>query len=62
VREQLKGKGIGTEFLQLLVEHLLNKGYRYLHTDTADGNVGAQRFYEARGFQRRGCTRSYARV
>ncbi len=62
VREQPRGEGVGTEFLHLLVEYLLSKGCRYLHTDTAGDNVRAQRFYEARGFQSRGRTRCYVKV
>jgi len=61
VHEQHRGKGVGTELVRLLTGHLLGNGYRYLHTDTADDNVGARRFYETLGFQSKGCTRSYIR-
>ncbi|MCP4538710.1 MAG: GNAT family N-acetyltransferase [Chloroflexi bacterium] len=62
MHEQHQGKGIGTEFLQLLVEYLTSKGYRYLHTDTASDNLRAQHFYEAREFDRQGCSRCYIKV
>jgi RimJ/RimL family protein N-acetyltransferase len=39
----------------------LRKQYRYLHTDTANGNIRAQQFYEKLGFQQQGFTRSYVR-
>ena len=61
VREQDRGKGKGTELVRLLTGHLLDQGYRYLHTDTADDNVGARRFYEKLGFRSKGYTRSYVR-
>jgi RimJ/RimL family protein N-acetyltransferase len=62
VVEKCQGQGIGTEFLKVLVEYLLGKQYRYLHTDTASVNVGAQRFYEKLGFRKEGYTRSYVQV
>ena len=61
VREQDRGKGAGTKLVRLLTGQLLGNGYRYLHTDTAADNVGARRFYEKLGFQRKGYTRSYIR-
>jgi ribosomal protein S18 acetylase RimI-like enzyme len=62
VHEQHRGRGVGTDFVRLLVAHLLGMGYRYLHTDTAGENIGAQRFYERRGFEQQGYTRSYVRA
>lgn len=59
VGEPHQGQGIGTEFLRLLVCLLTRRQVRYLHTDTARRNIGAQRFYESLGFQSAGCTRSY---
>lgn len=35
---------------------------RYLHTDTASGNVRAQQLYKKLGFQQEGYTRSYAQA
>ena len=61
VREQDRGKGVGTRLVRLLTGHLVGNGYRYLQTDTAGDNVGARRFYERLGFQSRGYTRSYIR-
>ena len=62
VAEQQQSQGIGTEFVKLLVQFLLGRQYRYLHTDTASDNVRAQRFYQKLGFQREGYTRSYVRT
>lgn len=62
VDEPHRGKGFGTELLMLLVQRLLGKGYRYLHTDTAAGNYRARRFYGKLGFRQAGLTRSYVRL
>jgi len=62
VAERHQGEGIGTEFMKLLVQILLGKGYRYLHTDTASDNIRAQKFYEKLGFQQAGYTRDYVQV
>lgn len=61
VDEQHRGRGIGTELLKQLVQFLSSRRYRYLHTDTPDGNLRAQRLYEKLGFQQEGYTRSYIR-
>lgn len=62
VAEQHQSRGLGTEFLKLLVQSLWSRGYRYLHTDTASGNVRAQQFYRKLGFQQEGYTRSYVQA
>ncbi len=62
VDEPFRGRGIGAEFLRLLVKFLLGKGYRTLHTDTATENWIARRFYKKLGFQEVGETRSYVRA
>jgi len=62
VEKSHRGQGIGTELMRLLVTCLLGEGYRYLHTDTASGNVRAQQFYERLGFQEVGYTRSYVQA
>ena len=61
VHRHFRGMGLGTQFVQLLLKHLLREGYQHIHTDTASGNAIAQRFYEKLGFQNRGFTRSYLR-
>lgn len=62
VAEQHRGQQIGTEFLELLVQFLLSKQYRYLHTDTAGSNARAQHLYEKLGFRKECCTRSYVQA
>ena len=62
VVEQRRGQGIGAEFINLLIEHLLDKQYLNLHTDTASENIFAQRFYAHHGFRKQGYTRSYIQV
>ncbi len=62
VGEEYQGQHIGTEFLKLVVQFLLDKQYRYLHTDTASTNVRAQQFYEKLGFQNKGYTRNYVQA
>lgn len=59
INNNIKGKGIGTEFLNHIIHHCLTKGYRYLHTDTAINNKIAQKFYIRNGFIYNGITRSY---
>ena len=59
--EGYRGRGFGSAFLRLLAGHLRSQGNAWLHTDTASDNTVAQRFYEGRGFDNRGFTRSYVR-
>lgn len=57
--EVKKGMGIGTNFIEQIMNYCLSKGYRYMHTDTALNNIRAQKFYERNGFINMGITRSY---
>lgn len=59
VDKKVKGKGLGTEFLNHIIKYCKSKGYRYLHTDTAINNKVAQKFYFRNGFIDKGVTRSY---
>lgn len=59
IDKNIKGKGLGTEFLNHIIDYCLTKGYRYLHTDTALNNITAQKFYIRNGFIDNGITRSY---
>lgn len=59
IDKKVKGKGLGTEFLNHIIQYCLKKGYRYLHTDTALNNKTAQKFYIRNGFIDNGITRSY---
>ncbi len=57
--KRARGKGLGTEFLNHIIDFCKGKGYRYLHTDTAINNKTAQKFYIRNGFIDKGITRSY---
>lgn len=59
VDERYRGIGLGTRLLWALARRLRSRDITYLHTDTAGDNLIAQRFYEGRGFDNRGLTRSY---
>lgn len=59
IDKKVKGKGMGTEFLNHIIQYCLAKGYRYLHADTALNNKTAQKFYIRNGFIDNGITRSY---
>jgi RimJ/RimL family protein N-acetyltransferase len=62
VVEPYQSQGIGTEFLKLLAQFLLSRQARYLHTDTASGNVRALRLYKKLGFRQEGYTRNYVQA
>lgn len=59
IDKKVKGKGLGTEFLNHIIQYCMKKGYRYLHTDTALNNKTAQKFYIRNRFIDNGITRSY---
>ncbi len=61
INKELRGKGLGSQFMGQLAQHYLTQGYSTLHLDTASTNLGAQRFYERHGFGYLGSTRSYVR-
>lgn len=57
---QLHGRGIGTQALRLLCEHLTReRGHHRLTIDPATDNVAAIRSYERAGFERVGTMRRY---
>ncbi len=62
VEDKVKGKGIGTQFIELIQNYYISKGYKTMHTDTGIDNVIAQRYYERNRFKREGLTRSYQRL
>lgn len=62
VEERHRGQGYGPVLVTALNQFLRGKGVRWLHTDTAVGNLRARKLYEGLGFQMRGTTRSYVRV
>jgi ribosomal protein S18 acetylase RimI-like enzyme len=62
VAERHRNQGVGTRFMKQLAQLLSSRQLRYLHTDTASGNLRAQRFFEKLGFRKEGYTRSYIRV
>jgi len=47
--------------MQELFGYLISKEYNFMHTDTANNNLVAQRYYERNGFTNEGFTRSYFR-
>lgn len=61
IEENLKGKGIGSKFLNQIINYYIKRGYTEIHTDTALNNIVAQEFYERNGFINKGLTRSYMR-
>jgi GNAT superfamily N-acetyltransferase len=61
VDERYRGLGLGARLLRALARRLRSRGTIYLHADTASDNLIAQRFYEGRGFDNKGSTRSYVR-
>jgi aminoglycoside 6'-N-acetyltransferase len=57
---ELHGRGLGTEALRLLVEHLTaERGHHRLTIDPALDNAAAIRCYEKAGFRRVGVLRRY---
>lgn len=54
-----QGKGYASSALRRIFADLYRNGIRRLDTDTADGNIIAQRLYEKVGFADMGRTRSY---
>jgi aminoglycoside 6'-N-acetyltransferase len=57
---ELHGRGLGTEALRLLIEHLTaERGHHRLTIDPALDNAAAIRCYEKAGFRRVGVLRSY---
>ncbi len=54
-----QGKGYASATLLTIFSELYSKGIRRLDTDTADGNLIAQKLYEKVGFTNMGRTRSY---
>lgn len=59
VNNEIRGRGIGTIFLKNIINYCLDRGYTYMHTDTALNNKVAQMFYARNGFINKGITRSY---
>lgn len=48
--DEARGKSLGQQGIQLLVEHLRAKGSPGLHLQVHKSNVGAQHFYQKLGF------------
>lgn len=47
----MRGKGIGSELLNTLNKHLLEKGVSFLHLFTAEGDM-TEKFYSKNGYER----------
>jgi RimJ/RimL family protein N-acetyltransferase len=59
VNGEIQNQGVGSKCMAALKGYLYEKGMTRLDTDTALGNLIAQRYYEKNGFTREGITRSY---
>ncbi len=57
-----QGKGYASSALRRIFADLYRNGIRRLDTDTADGNIIAQKLYEKVGFADMGRTRSYLMI
>ena len=52
IREKVRGRGMGSEALHLLLKTLKENGLRAMHLEMANGNP-AERLYRRAGFRRR---------
>ncbi|MBO0475251.1 GNAT family N-acetyltransferase [Enterococcus ureasiticus] len=57
--DEFQNKGYGSQSMKLLCKYLYQKNCTELHTDTADSNFRAQRYYLKNNFSDLGRTRSY---
>lgn len=62
INGEAQNRGIGSKCMTALTKWLHDRGITRLDTDTAIGNLQAQRYYEKNGFACKGITRSYYRV
>lgn len=53
IRENVRGRGMGTEVLAALVKELAGGGLMALHLEVSPGNERAQRLYRRLGFRTR---------
>ncbi len=51
VRQDMRGRGIGTRLLDELVAHAVQQGYESIRLDVIDINPAARRLYERYGFK-----------
>jgi aminoglycoside 6'-N-acetyltransferase I len=51
LKEEYRGRGLGKEAIRVILDWCREKGFSELATDAELGNVKAQHFYEAVGFQ-----------
>ena len=59
IDNNIQHKGFGSKCMDKLQSYLFNKGIIRLHTDTANNNLIAQKYYEKNGFINKGITKSY---
>jgi ribosomal protein S18 acetylase RimI-like enzyme len=59
INNEYRRQGWASKAIRALVDEIRNRGYKYLHTDTAHDNLGAQRLYESLGFKCKGRTKDY---
>ncbi len=53
IRENVRGRGMGTEVLSQLIPQLAQAGLMALHLEVTPGNTRAQKLYSRRGFKMR---------
>lgn len=59
IDNNIQHKGYGSKCMDKLQSYLFSKGIIRLHTNTANNNLIAQKYYEKNGFINKGITKSY---
>jgi len=59
VRPELRGRGLGTQMLEAIVDEALRLGAESLTLEVRASNVAAQRLYARAGFNQAGIRKSY---
>lgn len=52
----VKGKGLGRQFIKFYEDYAKQAGCKYLRIDTNEKNVSARSFYKSLGYEEIGCT------
>jgi RimJ/RimL family protein N-acetyltransferase len=59
IADRLRGRGIGTEAVAVLTEHLLENGYPRVQASTDVANIAMRRALERAGFAQEGVLRAF---